>query len=92
MGIVSAINAVSHLDPTKMEQHDYSLYITGKESEWSCDYHVTLLALLVCQDSGVTAASLLYYVCVCTCVCMYCMLVLTVYVLSHVTSRDPSSP
>ena len=39
MGIISAINAVPHLPPfqTKMEEMEYSLYITGKESEWSCD-------------------------------------------------------
>ena len=39
MGIISAINAVPHLPPfqAKMEEMEYSLYITGKESEWSCD-------------------------------------------------------
>ena len=38
MGIVSAIIAVSHSSPSpaEMEEHEYSLYITGKESEWSC--------------------------------------------------------
>ena len=43
MGIVSAINAVPHSSPSpaKMEEHEYSLYITGKESEWSCAGHVT---------------------------------------------------
>ena len=36
MGIVSAIVAVPHSSPSpaKMEEHEYSLYITGKESEW----------------------------------------------------------
>jgi len=42
MGIVSAIIAVPHSSPSpaKMEEHKYSLYITGKESEWSCAGHV----------------------------------------------------
>jgi len=41
MGIVSAIVAVPHSSPSpaKMEEHEYSLYITGKESEWSFAGH-----------------------------------------------------
>ena len=45
MGIVSAVNSVPHVLPAesaKPEEHEYSLYITGKESE-SCDLHVSIM-------------------------------------------------
>jgi len=50
MGIVSAIIAVPHSSPSpaKMVEHEYSLYITGKESEWPCvRYVITYIALVM---------------------------------------------